>query len=72
MNNTKEKLVLQHHYLKLLNPNIFNSNRIFKRVVSIATWENEHLEFERRDGRFECIDGKKLLIYGVHSSSLVS
>jgi hypothetical protein len=40
-----------------------SSKRVLKRTISHVAWENEDLELQRRDGRFECGDGKKFLIY---------
>jgi hypothetical protein len=40
--------------------------RVLRWAAAPAAWENEDLELQRRDGGFECRDGKKLLIYGAH------
>jgi hypothetical protein len=54
--------------LRLLNLSTVNSEKTLKWAVSPIAWENEKLEFHRCDGGFECKDGKKLLIYGIHTS----
>jgi hypothetical protein len=46
--------------LRLLSPYTVSLERVLR-------WENEELELQRHDGGFECRDGKKFLIYGVHA-----
>jgi hypothetical protein len=69
MRNAIEKLVLQRHkrLLRLVNARHTASwERVLRWAAAPAAWENEDLELQRRDGGFECRDGKKLLIYGAH------
>ncbi len=53
--------------LRLLSPYTVSLERVLRWTISPTTWENEDLELQRRDGGFECRDGKKFLIYGVHA-----
>lgn len=50
--------------VRLLNPCIISLERVVKWAISPTAWENEDLELQRGDGRFECRDGEKNLIYG--------
>jgi hypothetical protein len=56
--------------LRLLSPSMVSSKRLLRWTISFVAWENQKLELQRHDGRFECRDGKELLIYGLTLSYL--
>jgi len=68
----KINYVMSLKNLRLLNPYTVSLKRVLRWTISPTAWDNEDLELQRRDGGFVCRDGKKLLIYGAHTSLLVS